>query len=195
MATELRTRVAENPDLARWAVEISQRQAALAVARSNRVPDMTMTVGYRRFSNIDATAIVIGASIALPVFDRSRGSIEEARSQLAKAYEERRAAEVRVSATLAEGYRALSSAHAEATALRTAVLPRSRQTFEAVSEGYRAGKFGYLDILDAQRTLIGAGGQYLRALTDYHKAVADVERLIGAPLNESAKPPASTGKE
>ena len=41
-----------------------------------------------------------------------------------------------------------------------------------------------MDVLDAQRTLIGAGSQYLRALSDYHKAVTHVERLIGAPLTE-----------
>ncbi|MGI9078306.1 MAG: hypothetical protein ACR2G6_13410 [Gemmatimonadaceae bacterium] len=51
------------------------------------------------------------------------------------------------------------------------------------------GKFGYLDVLDAQRTLIAAGGQYLRAIADYHKAVADVERLIGAPLDGLMNPP------
>ena len=73
------------------------------------------------------------------------------------------------------------------TALRTTVLPGARETFAAVSEGYRLGKFGYLDVLDAQRTMIAASGQYLRALSDYHKAVADVERLIGAPLDGIAR--------
>ena len=51
-----------------------------------------------------------------------------------------------------------------------------------MSEGYRFGKFGYLDVLDSQKTLFEAKGQYLDALADYHKAVADVERLIGEPL-------------
>ena len=64
------------------------------------------------------------------------------------------------------------------------MLPGSRQTFEAVSEGYRAGKFGFLDVLDAQRTLIAAGGQYLRSLAEYHKAVADIERIIGMRMSE-----------
>ena len=80
------------------------------------------------------------------------------------------------------------------TALRSAVLPGSQQTFEAVSEGYRLGRFGYLDVLDSQRTLIGAGSQYLRALSDYHKAIANVERLIGAPLAGSADLP-TTARE
>jgi outer membrane protein, heavy metal efflux system len=94
-----------------------------------------------------------------------------------------------MAAVLADAYAAMASAHDEVTALRSDVLPGSQQTFDAVSEGYRLGRFGYLDVLDAQRTLIGAGSQYLRALSDYYKAVAHVERLIGAPLAERVDPP------
>jgi cobalt-zinc-cadmium efflux system outer membrane protein len=183
--TELTTRVAENPDLARWASEISQRRAALALEQAKRVPDVTVMVGYRRYTDIESDAVIFGASIPLPIFDRNEGGIAEAENRLAKAYEEQRAAQARISAALAEAYRALSSADQEVTTLQSAVLPGSRQTFEAISEGYRSGKFGYLDVLDAQRTLIGASGQYLRTLADYHKAVADVERLTGTPLNVS----------
>ena len=179
---DLTAQIEQSPELARWAAELLQREAALAVERSKRVPDMSVVAGYRRFTNIDSNALVVGASIPLPFFDRNRGGIEEARSRVAKVYEERRAAQARVTAALADAYAALASAHDEVTALRTAVLPGSQQTFDAVSEGYRLGRFGYLDVLDAQRTFIGAGSQYLRALSDYHKAIANVERLIGAPL-------------
>jgi cobalt-zinc-cadmium efflux system outer membrane protein len=178
----LRARLTQNPELARWAAEISQRQALLAVERSNRLPDLTITAGYRRFADFGIDAYLAGVSLPLPLFDRNQGGTAEATSLLNKAYEERRGTEARISAALSDAYRALSSAHHEVIALRETVLPGSRQTFEAVSEGYRLGKFGYLDVLDAQRTLVAAGGQYLRAVSDYHKAVADVERLIGAPL-------------
>jgi cobalt-zinc-cadmium efflux system outer membrane protein len=183
----LQARLTQNPELARWVTEISQRQAALSVERSNRLPDLTITAGYRRFADLGVNAYLAGVSLPLPLFDRNQGGIAEATSLLNKAYEERRGTEARISATLRDAYRALSSAHQEVIALRETVLPGSRQTFEAVSEGYRLGKFGYLDVLDAQRTLVAAGGQYLRAVSDYHKAVADVERLIGAPLTGGAQ--------
>ena len=187
--TELKIQLAENPDLARWTVEILQRQAALRAEESKRIPDLTLTAGYRRFPDLRSGAYLIGGSFPFPLFDRNEGAIREAESLLAKGYEERRAAGARVSTGLAEAYRALAVAHEEVSVLRTTVLPGARQTFEAVSEGYRLGKFGYLDVLDAQRTLIAASGQYLRALADYHKAVADVERLIGTPLGGLVKSP------
>lgn len=180
---ELTARLAESPELARWTAEISQRQSALSLERSRRVPDVAVTAGFRQFTGLQGSTMLFGAAIALPIFDLNGRGVQEANLRVAKGYEERRAAQARVSVALAEGYGALSSAHEELTALRTTVLPGAQQAFEAVSEGYRLGKFEYLDVLDAQRTLIGAGGQYLRALSEYHKAAADVERLIGAPLN------------
>jgi cobalt-zinc-cadmium efflux system outer membrane protein len=187
--TELRARITENPDLARWASEIAQRQASLALEQSKRVPDITAIAGYRRFTDADRDALVVGLSIPLPVFDRNEGGIAEAENRLAKASEEQRATQAHVSTALAEAYRVLSSAHQEVLTLQAAVLPGAQQTFAAVSEGYRLGKFGYLDVLDAQRTLISASGQHLRALADYHKAIADVERLTGVPLNARAPRP------
>lgn len=178
----LTTLLAQNPHLARWSAELAQREAVVAVERAKGVIDVAVSAGYRRFTQIDSNAIVVGASIPLPVFDRNKAGIEEARNRLAKGHEERRAAEARVGAMLADAYAALASAHDDATSLRTAVLPGAQQTFDAVSEGYRLGRFGFLDVLDAQRTLINTGSQYLRALSDYYKAVATVERLIGAPL-------------
>lgn len=189
---DLIARVEQSPDLARWAAEISQREAALAVERSRRVPDVTVAAGYRRFTAVDSHALVVGATMPLPWFDRNRDGIEGARGRLGKAHEERRAAHGRVVSALAEAYAAVAGAHDEQAILRTAVLPGSQQAFEAVTEGYRLGKFGLLDVLDAQRTLIGAESQYLRALSSYHSAVANVERLIGAPLTGNADLPTTS---
>ena len=73
------------------------------------------------------------------------------------------------------------------------MLPGSQQAFEAVSEGYRLGRFSYLDVLEAQRTLIASRVQLHRALSDFHKATATVERLIGAPLIDGAN--SAAGRE
>ena len=96
--------------------------------------------------------------------------------------EERRAAEVSVTTALNTAYQSLAAAHAEVTTLKAEVLPGAQSAFEAVSRGYRLGKFGFLDVLDAQRTLYGAKAQYLQALASYHQAVAEAERLIGEPV-------------
>lgn len=187
-------RLAQSPDLARWAAEISQREAVLAVERARRVPDVTLSAGYRRFTAVDSNAVVVGASIPVPWFDRNRDGIEEARRRLARGQEDRRAVHLQIVAGLTDAYAALAGAHDEEAILRTVAVPGSQQAFEAVTEGYRLGRFGLQDVLDAQRALIGAGSQHVQALADYLAAVAEVERLIGAPLADATAAPATPGR-
>jgi outer membrane protein, heavy metal efflux system len=182
-AEQLFERLVQNPELARWVTEIAQRQAAVELEGAKRIPDPTLGGGARHARETGDNALVMSVSLPLPVFDRNQGGFLEARYQLAKAGEARRAAEVQGRAALAEAYAALSSALAEATVLKNEALPGAQQAFEAAREGYRQGKFGFLDVLDAQRTLFEARGQYIETLAAYHQAVAEIERLIGERLD------------
>lgn len=181
--------VDRNPDVARWATEIAQRDAARALASARGVPDVTVTAGYRRLTDVDSNALVIGASIPLPLVDRNRAGVQAAAQRMAQAREAERSARARVTTLLAATYRDLAVAHDEAAALAGGVLPGARSAFAAIEEGYRLGRFGYLDVLDAQRTLVSAETQHLRALAEVHKAAAQVERLIGVPLADAATSP------
>ncbi len=179
----LTQRLTQNPTIARWATEMAQRQAAVTLEEARRIPDPTIGGGFRHTNETGANAFVMEFSLPLPIFDRNQGNLLEARHLLAKAEEERRAARVQVLAALGEAYAMLSAAYTEATALEQDVLPGARQAFAAASEGYRQGKFGFLEVLDAQRTLFRVRGQYIEALAAYHRAAAEVERLIGEPLS------------
>ncbi len=178
---ELLQKVAQNPELARWATEIAQREAALASERAKGKPDITVGGGFRRKEENGDNTLVLGVSIPLPLFNRNQGDIQAAQHRLARSREEQRASDVRVTTALSQAYQALAAAQAEITALKEKVLPGAQRVFESVSERYREGRYSYLDVLDAQRTLFAARSQLLRSLTDYHRAVLAIERLIGEP--------------
>ncbi len=175
----------ENPLLSLSAGEVLFRQAEVDLAKASRVPDLTVGAGVRRYETFgrDTDALLVGFSIPLPLFDRKQGEVLAARSEVERAAERRRATELRLRVALAESYQLLSSAYSEVTALRNTVLPGAQNAFEAVNEGYRLGRFSLLDVLDSQRILFEARRQYLRVAEDYHKAVVDVERLIGVRLD------------
>ena len=176
--------VNQNPQVARWAVEITARQAQVKLAQAQAVPDLTASLGYRRLNESDDSALVAGISIPLPLFDRGQGDILAARIDVASARRERRAAELRVEAALAAVYGRLRSAHAEAIALRDDALPPAGEAYEAIRGAFEQGNLGFLDVLDAERTLIDLRRQHLAALAAYHSAAAEVEGLIGQPLAE-----------
>ena len=179
-------RVDQNPRLMRWAVEISQRRAALELARSRAVPDLRAGAGVRRFEETDETAAVVQFSVPIPIFDRNQAGVLEARFAAAKAAAERRAAQVRVKTELAAAYQELAAAHGEAAALSQTVLPAAAEAFDATTKSYQAGQRSYLEMLDAQRVLFQARAQYIEALATYHPSVAKVEGLIGEPLYDAS---------
>jgi len=180
---ELSRLVSQNPDVARWEAENKRRRAALELEKARAVSNVTLSGGLRWFNETDDSAAVLGLSIPLPVSDRNQGGILKATYLLAKAQESGKAAEIKVLVSLEEAAQRLAGTYAEATALKNYVLPGARSSFDAVSEGYRDGKFDYLPVLDAQRTLFETRGRYIESLTAYHQAKADAERLIGQSID------------
>ncbi len=175
--------LSQNPDVARWTQEMEQRLAALALERARRVPDLTVGVGVQRFEETNDHALTFGLGLPLPLFDRNQGGVLEAHYRQAQIRHERKSAEVRTAAALAESYEALIAARAEAIGLRNEIVPGATRAFDAAQEGYKQGKFGYLEVLDAQRTLFAARSRLLNALAQYHRSVAIVESLIGTKLD------------
>jgi cobalt-zinc-cadmium efflux system outer membrane protein len=189
---DLMNRVAQNPDIARWTTELEQRQATLEMENANQFPDLTIGGGIKYLGETEDLTYVMGLSIPLPLLNRNQGSVDEAEYHLAKAREEFSAVNVAIRTALHEAYQLLSTAFLKATNLKNDVLPGAQSVFDAVNEGYREGKFGYLDMLDAQRSLFDAKKQYIEALASYHKAEASIERLIGERLRSITRTPAQS---
>lgn len=178
----LRSRLFNNPDLARWKTELEQRQAVLDNELSKGIPDVELQGGYRRFGPTDDNSLVFGITIPLQFFNRNQGSIEEARHKLGKAESEKRAKETSTEKTFIETYNALVFYRNQVTTIKNKILPGANKTFQGIQEGYRFGKFSLLDVLDSQKTFFQTKKFFLDSLAQYHIAVADLERLIGEPL-------------
>lgn len=179
-------RITANPDLARWVTEMNQRQALIDMEKSKAIPDITFNVGTNTYLDGNDYNLNAGFSIPLSIFDRNQGNIFAAERRLHKAQDERRDAEVNTMTTLKTVYQQLAAAYREVTTLRSDVIPGAESAFNAASRGYRLGEFGFLDVLDAQRTLVSVKTQYLQAQADYHLNVAKIERLIGGALSPSS---------
>ena len=189
---ELADLIAGNPDVWRWDTEIRRRHAVLEVERTRRIPDVGVRGGLTHFNETDDTALVAGLSIPLPAFNRNRGGIEAAGQRLAKTRDDRAATEMSIRAALARAISEAAIAFTEADVLEDEVVPAARSAYEAAEQGYRQGKFDYLDVLDAQQTLFEARVQYVSSLTAYHESRAVVERLIGRSLPEARLKTAAT---
>jgi cobalt-zinc-cadmium efflux system outer membrane protein len=178
----LEERLDQNPELARRALDVHRRRAALDVEKAEGIPDVTLEAGYRRLEGDNADTFVAGVSVPMPFFNRNQGGILEAQFRLARAESENEAAQARVHSELADAYLALQTAMETVRAFRDAVLPGVERAFEVIREGYEQGTFEQLDLLEAQRALAAERIQYVEALVSLCHARADVERLIGESL-------------
>ena len=181
---KLQALISQNPDIARWAVAIQQREAELAFEKSQRIPDLTISGGFRRLNESGDNAFVMGLSMPMLLFDHNQGNIQAAEYRRKQVEQQKRAVEVSINTSLSESYTKLSQAYNEALILKTNVIVEAKNAFDMISHGYQMGKFGSLDVLDAQRTLFEVRARYLDALKEYHQSSADLERLVGKKISD-----------
>ncbi len=188
---ELASHLRESPQLRRARLQVQRQQAQVDLERSRRVPDVTLSIGRKRDSMQESRSqTVVGLSLPLPLFDRNQGNLLSALRRTDKARDELRAEEVRQSFALSTAHAQADLARSEVQTLRGEILPGAQSAYDAATKGFELGKFSFLDVLDAQRTLFQSKSQYFRAVSDYYRAIADIERLIGAeqPLLHAVAP-------
>ena len=178
-AEAMRGRLQRAPALALARSELARRQALAQVELSKRTPDLTLNVGGKRSQELGRTQAVFGISVPLPLFDRNQGSVLESARRVDQARDELAATALRLEAGLAQAREQFDLARQQAQALRGDILPGAQSAYDAASTGFDYGKFGFLDVLDAQRTLLQAQTQYLNALADAHRALAVIGRILG----------------
>jgi len=88
-----------------------------------------------------------------------------------------------VNAELTRAYESLTGAARMVELLGNDGMPGAKAAFGAAQQAYSSGRFGLLQVLDAQRALFEVEDRYIGALAEYHKSAAKVERLTGSPLN------------
>ena len=122
---------------------------------------------------------VVGLSMPLPLFDRNQGNVLAAARRADQARDLRNAVALRLRSETRSAVDQWVTAMQEVAAYDRTILPAAQQAVDTATRGFEMGKFAFLDVLDAQRTLIEARGLYLEALATAADARARVERIYG----------------
>lgn len=177
--------MAQAPAIRLAQLDIARRQAMTQGERAKRVPDLTLTLGAKRDAELGRTQAVFGLSIPLPLMDNNQGNLLEALRREDQARELLTAATVRVQTEVAQAVERLRLTRQQVQLLRTDVLPLAQSAYDAAVKGYELGKFAFLDVLDAQRSLFQLRQQALRQTADAYRAAAELDRLLGQDVQAS----------
>ena len=168
-------------------LEVSARGGSIKLARSQSTPNITISAGIVHNQELGLNQAILGLSAPIPLFDRNQGNVQEAVSLQYKAQDELIALKTQLATKLAGEHERLSVARLSAISLREEILPGAQNAFEAANKGFNAGKFNFLDVLDAQRTLFQAKSQYIQVLLDAHQAIAEIESILGHVVTHPAQ--------
>lgn len=154
-----------HPSVLRWDSEREAAYEAIQQELAQKIPDVTLQAGV---NTENSTSAFFGISFPLPVFNRNQGNIAKAYA-LADIAEKKREIEIcQLFAAAESTYEGLSSLFAQVRMFHDSLFISTRQIFEQIKEGFFHGKFSYLEVLNAQRTLFDTEVEYFHLLTEFH---------------------------
>jgi cobalt-zinc-cadmium efflux system outer membrane protein len=178
----LMERLEASPDFTRLLTEVRLRDAELRLAEAQRRPDVTVGGGLRRLEASDDMALIFSVQLPLKIHDRNQGAIREARVRREQIDVEYEALLNRTRAELFGLYQELDQARTETKTLRTQVLPELEEALRQTEAAYASGRYSYLELVDAQRSLIEVNGELIDAAARYHTTLAEIERITGQAI-------------
>jgi outer membrane protein, heavy metal efflux system len=172
-----------HPELSRLNAELAASESRVTLAEKAFFPDFRAGVGYNgMWESVDQRPM-IGISINVPL-DRSKR-----RADLDRARAETRRDRLVLSARSAELLADLAMARAQTIQARESVaLYRDRlvrlaaQYLDAALADYRSGAGSFLNVITAEQRKLEADLELARALSDYARRRAELERWTGGSL-------------
>jgi outer membrane protein, heavy metal efflux system len=173
------------------AVQTSRQRAEseLRRARLEPYPDVKVGLAGGQADERGGSIMQLGLSVPLPIIDHAKGKKEEARANVAIAAADATAVEQRLLRAWSAASQRLRTAVQQAASYRERVLPKAEEALKLVQTGFEQGKFGFIDLLDTQRTVGEARLAYQQKVLELNVARAELEALLGPnPIQAGATP-------
>lgn len=181
-----RAAAAARPELRAADFAVQRNEQSRALALREYYPDISVDV--QRFQNYQ-TPNGFGAMVSInlpfafwakPKYD---AAVQEAGAAVAAARAEQRTLENLTRFQIRDLLAKIRANWEVAVLYRTTVLPQAEQGVEAARAGYRTGRAGFLDLIEADRAWREFRLEYYRALVEREHRLAELEQVIGADLN------------
>ena len=179
---------ANNPELAALAHDLQGRADALERARMEYFPDFNPFAGFT-----GTVSQVIGLGVSIPTFlPRVKGMVEEARADLGRMRAMCRQEKFDQASQVVAALYTLRNAERQADLFEQLIAPAAQRVADNARQAYAAGTGSFIDLIDAQRTLLDVRLTAAEARTARGKNLADLEALIGREVETVNPPPAAT---
>lgn len=166
------------PDVAATQRDVVRADTETRLQRALRTPNITLGGGYKR--DFGTSALVVGATVPLPLFNRNPGGVARAEAERQQAASRARAVEITVRLDVQRAVNALDINRARVRYIEREYLATARESRDIVLASYKLGAADLIDFLDAQRAFRDTVRTYNRAL--YEQRISMFELAAAAAL-------------
>ncbi|MEZ6135770.1 MAG: TolC family protein [Pirellulaceae bacterium] len=170
----------QSPEMAALEAAIERARCNLRRQQIEPLPDVQIDglLNWRDNGiNGDADA-GLAVSVPLPVWDKNRGAIQEARYQLTAANEDMQRLRFAFGSRLAPVFERFNSAKQRVESYRDRIMPKAEETIKLVRKTYEMGEVNFDSLLQTQRTYTQIRLAYIDALEQLRVAEAEIDGLL-----------------
>lgn len=182
------------PELLGAQMAIEAAKARHELARKDWIPDPEFRIEARQFNGSGAafTEYDTGIFLSIPWLNRKkyRATIEEAKTGVEAAQHEFEAKRTETLGLVRDQLKKIETFHHHTELFRTKIVPLAQQNVNATRLSYETDKVGFLNLIEAQRSLREVESMYWHHLTEYLVALAELAPIVGAdPLSGTSATP------
>ena len=176
-----------NPELTSLAHRVRGRQDALELARLQYIPDLNPT-----FSFTGSVSQVVGLGLSIPsIMPKVQGMVKEARAELRATQAMYRQTKFDRSAQVVAALYAMRNSERQAVLFDQQIIPAANRIADNTRDAYSRGQMSFIELIEAQRTLLAARLTAVEARAAREKSLADLEALLGLDI-ETLSPNSTT---
>jgi outer membrane protein TolC len=195
-----------NPELKALDFGVAKEKAAIDLARKNYFPDVTLGVQYintndraqdtvapnpetgirPRIADDGKDPVIATFSINVPIwYGKYRAGEKEARARYAATLREKNDRENSLVSDLKMTLYNFRDAERKIDLYRDTLIPQAEQSLNVLQQAFAAGRADFLDVIDAERTLLEFELSFERAFANRLQRLAQIEKQIARELPRS----------
>ncbi len=174
-----------SPELKSNESEISGRQSGVELARREFYPDFAVGFTYfDREAQPEMYGVMLKAKVPLYFWRKQQPELDAARLNLSSARRMRDSSSSTIRFQVREAYTMATTSEKLAKLYSSAIIPQANLALNSGIANYQVGKIDFLQLIDASMALLEYELKYYEAMIDFHKALAQLEPMVGVDLTK-----------
>lgn len=177
----------KRPELTEIQAMVQEQQMMAKLAKREYFPDITISAGYEQMTqNLSDNAWEASISFKIPLWvgQRQKRQVREAQARESAHRSALKGMEAFIRGQIQEILGKMKANEERLLLYETGLLPKIQEALKASEASYRAGKGGFLFLLDTRRQYHDISLEYERVRVERELFIAELERAVGVPLED-----------